>query len=257
MYILLSPSKTQDYNFSSMLYEKTSILFPYSVIKLVDQLKKLDELELSKLLKISPKLASKTSAYYKQFNIDQLDSNAKQALFAYQGDVYESLEPTTLKKSDVDYLQEHLLIISGLYGLVRPLDLIQAYRLEMGSKLYTDNQVLYKYWSNIITDKLNELGAKNNNSFIINLASVEYSQAIVQSKLKAKFINISFTEYFNNKYQTVGIYAKKARGKMTRFLAVNNISQAKDIKNFDYDGYKFASELSSEDTYVFTRNKPS
>ena len=98
MYILLSPSKTQDYNFSSMLYEKTSILFPDSVIKLVDQLKKLDELELSKLLKISPKLASKTAAYYKQFNIDQLDSNAKQALFAYQGDVYESLEPTTLKR---------------------------------------------------------------------------------------------------------------------------------------------------------------
>ena len=114
-----------------------------------------------------------------------------------------------------------------------------------------------KYWCNIITDKLNELGAKNNYSTIINLASVEYSQAIVQSKLKVKFINISFTEYFNHKYQTVGIYAKKARGKMTRFLAVNNISQTKDIKNFDYDGYKFASELSSEDTYVFTRNKPS
>ena len=140
---------------------------------------------------------------------------------------------------------------------MRPFDLIQAYRLEMGSKLYTNNQVLYKYWSNIITDKLNDLSTKNNYSSIINRASVEYSQAIVQNKLKVKFINISFTEYFNHKYQTVGIYAKKARGKMTRFLAVNNISQAKDIKDFDHDGYRVPSELSNEDTYVFTRNKPS
>ena len=255
MYILVSPSKTQDYNFSSTLYGKTSILFADSIIKLVKKLKKLDELKLSKLLKISPKLASKTSDYYQQFNISQLDANAKQALFAYQGNVYKFLEPTTLKKSDVNYLQEHLLIISALYGLVRPFDLIQAYRLEMGSKLYINDQLLYKYWCNIITDKLNYLGIKNNYSSIINLASAEYSQAIVQSNLKAKFINIRFTEYFNDKYQTLGIYAQKARGRMIRFLAINNISQATDIKEFDHDGYKFASKLSSENNYVFTRNK--
>ena len=134
--------------------------------------------------------------------------------------------------------------------------MIQAYRLEMGSKFYVDNQVLYKYWRNIVTDKINELADLNKFKFIVNLASDEYSQAIVKNNLKAQLINIRFLEYQNNEYKTIGIYAKKARGEMARFLAINDITEEKYIKDFNEGGYSFIKKFSSNDTYSFSRDKP-
>jgi cytoplasmic iron level regulating protein YaaA (DUF328/UPF0246 family) len=256
MFIILSPSKTQKYNTETLPEKATNVMFPDHIKKLVAQLKNLDESELSKLLKISPNLASKAASYYRDFDVGNFDYKGKQALFAYHGDVYESLQADTLAICSLNYLKKHLLILSGLYGLVRPFDLIQAYRLEMGSKVYVDNQVLCKYWRNIITDKINELVALNKFEFIVNLASDEYSQAIVKNNLKAQLINIRFLEYQNNEYKTIGIYAKKARGKMARFLAINNITEEKPIKDFNEGGYSFVKKFSSNDTYSFSRDKP-
>jgi len=256
MIILLSPSKTQDYSGNSSIEKVTDLLFPEHIKILIEKLKKLDETQLLKLLKISPKLASKAFSYYKAFNSHSFNStNSKQALFAYQGDVYESLNATTFNKDAIYYLQSHLLILSGLYGLVRPLDLIQGYRLEMGSRLYVDNQVLHKYWRNIVTNKINELIIQNQYTSVINLASDEYSQAVEPSQLTCKLINIGFYESSNEEYKKIGIFAKKARGKMARFLAKNNILKPTDIKSFNEDGYGFIDKLSNENYFFFSREK--
>ena len=207
MIILLSPSKRQCYNYNSSITKVTSLLFQENVKILIEELKQYDEEQLVKLLKISPNLASKVCLYYKDFNSGIFNnSNSKQALFVYQGDVYKSLNAATLNQDAIYYLQNYLFILSGLYGLIRPLDLIQAYRLEMGSKLYIYNQILYKYWRNVVTKKINEYIIKDQSSAVINLTSHEYSQAIEPNQLTANLVNFGFYEYYNKEYRQIGIH---------------------------------------------------
>ncbi len=203
---------------------------------------------------ISEKLAILNYQRFSDWNLPLTIENAKQAIFAFTGDVYKGFDAKSLSKTELENTQDKLRILSGLYGVLKPLDLIKAYRLEMGSKFAnTKGKNLYEFWGNSITDFLNDEMANDNEKILINLASNEYFKSINIKKLEAKIITPIFKEEKNGKFKIISIYAKRARGLMSRFIIKNNIESVEDIKAFDCENYSINDALSNEKDWCFTR----
>jgi cytoplasmic iron level regulating protein YaaA (DUF328/UPF0246 family) len=228
--------------------------FMENSLKLIKILQKLSPDKISKLMDLSQKLAELNYQRYQDFSSPFNKENARQAIFAFKGDVYDGIGIESFSKADIKYSQKHLRIISGLYGLLRPLDLIQPYRLEMGTKLANKNgKDLYKFWGNNITEKLNGLLKENNKNILVNLASGEYFKAVNQKKINGSIITPIFKEKKGSGYKIVMLFAKRARGMMASYIIKNRIENIEDIKLFNNDGYQFNSTLSTENELIFTR----
>jgi cytoplasmic iron level regulating protein YaaA (DUF328/UPF0246 family) len=262
MIILLSPAKRMDLTSplppAFFIVEQGDIFtepaFAGDAWKIALKMKEYSPLELSGLLHINPNLAMGTAEKFASFRRQQLDFAKRPALMAYKGDAYRGLDTTTMQPGDLLYSQDHLRILSALYGLLRPLDLIQAYRLEIALPLQVDGKKnLHDYWKEKITKKLQEELAKEEVPLLINLASLEYFSAVNTEKLKVRIITPVFKEYRNGAYKILSTHAKFARGRMSRFILDRRITDPEQIKLFDLDGYAYDANLSTGDRWVFTR----
>ncbi|MCP8899735.1 peroxide stress protein YaaA [Gilvimarinus xylanilyticus] len=256
MLILISPAKTLDFDTAPVTDKYTQPDFLKDSDALIKELRELSPADISGLMKISDKLGVLNFDRYQAFKTPFSPANAKQAALAFQGDVYTGLAAETFKARDFDFAQKHLRILSGLYGLLRPLDLIQPYRLEMGTKFKNqrgDN--LYQFWGDSLTTAINEQLAATKGKVLVNLASNEYYKAVKPKQVDAEIITPLFKDWKNGQYKIISFYAKKARGLMSAYIIKNRITSAEDLKGFDVDGYGFAPELSKEREWVFTRKE--
>lgn len=250
MLILISPAKTLDYS-TPHFKEFTHPEFISDINSLVGVMKKKSAQEISDLMHVSENLATLNEERFKTFQKDFNEENSKQALLAFKGDVYTKIDVENYSKEDFDFAQQHLRILSGLYGLLKPLDLIQPYRLEMGTKLETKKgKNLYEYWGTKIAKAIN---IASESGPIVNLASQEYFKAVDLKALKSPVITIHFKEFKNGGYQTIGFFAKQARGMMTNFAIKEKITEPVELKRFNQEGYEFSAPLSSEGDWVFVR----
>lgn len=257
MLILLSPAKKQRFDLPNKRIDQTQPEFAAMTAQLVHQLKNYDPVDFSNLMGISVSLAERVFECYREYDLNLTDGRGGQAaLFAFYGDVYRYLDVDSLSEDEVYFAQAHVRILSGLYGLLKPLDTIQPHRLEMGTKLTINHQILYRFWQQPLTEKLNTLFHNEKPPILVNLASQEYSQAINKARLKADWLDVAFKEYHQQKYKTIGIYAKRARGKMLRFILDKKINQIERLKDFDWDGYQYNESLSDTNQLCFTRVKP-
>lgn len=256
MLIVISPAKTLDYDTPAKTKTFTVPDFLDSSQELINRLKKFTKKDLMSLMSISEKIASLNYKRYREWSLPLTEANAKQAIYAFKGDVYTGLDIERFNAADVKYCQKHLRILSGLYGILRPLDLMFPYRLEMGTHLSTrSGSTLYAYWDDLITDEVNKLLAKEKEGVLINLASNEYFKSVRIKKLKGELITPAFKEYKNGDYKMIGVYAKRARGLMSRYILQNRIENVEDLKAFDLEGYKFNKKLTNEKQWVFTRRQ--
>jgi cytoplasmic iron level regulating protein YaaA (DUF328/UPF0246 family) len=250
MLLVISPAKTLDYS-NPEYSSHTQPDFPGEVKDLVGVLRKKSASEISKLMHLSDSLASLNEERFKTFRETFSPENSKQALLAFKGEVYAKMEADQFSAADLEFAQQHLRILSGLYGLLKPLDLIQPYRLEMGTSLKTKKGTnLYQYWGTKISKALNEVGQGKT---LVNLASQEYFKAVDQKTLKLPVITIHFKEHKEGKYQVVGFFAKQARGLMARYAILNRITDPEQLKIFREEGYEFSDPLSSDQDWVFVR----
>jgi cytoplasmic iron level regulating protein YaaA (DUF328/UPF0246 family) len=233
----------------------TQPIFKKEIDILIDTLKIYSMGDISKLMGISTKLAKLNYDRYQNFNPEQFNKgNASQALFTFNGQVYEKIDAASLSDSSLQYLQNHLYILSGLYGLLRTSDWMQPYRLEMGTKLKVNSCTnLYEFWKETLTKKLNTLIKKEGFTHIVNCASIEYAGAVNFNALDIPVITCQFKDFKNDQYKTIGIYAKKARGLMVRYLAEKNVTSLKGLQAFNTEGYQFSKEASTSEQYVFLR----
>lgn len=254
MLIVISPAKNL-YDRCPVSLEKYSQAdFLPEAEKIVSVLKKKKPVQIAKLMDISPKLAELNFRRFQEWNLPFSPENAWQSVLMFNGDVYHGLKAETFTPEEFDIAQQILRILSGVYGLLKPLDLIQPYRLEMGTDLaIARKKNLYEFWKTKITAKLNEELKETDQKTLINLASVEYFGAIDTKKLKARIITPSFKEHKDGQYQMVSFFAKRARGLMSRFIIRNQITDPEELKAFDSEGYYFNNQLSKEDNFVFTR----
>lgn len=255
MQILLSPAKKQDFDTRDYPIRATQPSFKSDITALVGSLRTLPQKKLQTLMSLSDKLAELNYQRYQDFNTNSYTKdNAKPAVYALQGDAYQGLFIKDFDANELNYLQQHLVILSGLYGLLRPMDLIQPYRLEMKTKLPCGNSAdLYAYWQHKLTQALNKKINQSNSEFVLNLASNEYYKAINHKQLVAPVITAQFKQQRSSEFKMIGIYAKRARGLMTRFLAKHQLGALDDIKQFDLESYRFNRKLSSDSIFVFTR----
>jgi cytoplasmic iron level regulating protein YaaA (DUF328/UPF0246 family) len=254
MLILLSPAKSLNLEAKIPAITTTIPKFLNESKVLVNKLKKLSCQEVGQLMKISPKLAELNWQRFQDFNPPFNSQNSKPALFLFDGDVYQAMNINKYTKPDLDFTQNHLRILSGLYGVLKPLDLIQAYRLEMGTNTKEIlNKNLPQFWQEKITDLLNSEIQKQQDKTIINLASEEYFAAIDQNKINTKIINIIFKEKQRDTYKTIGLFAKKARGLMADFIIKNKLEKAEEIKQFAIAKYQFRAEFSDQINWHFYR----
>lgn len=254
MIIVISPAKSL-YDHCPIHFEKyTEIDFLPEAEKIISVMKKKKPGQLAKLMSISPKLAELNFQRFQAWSPTFTSENSWQSVLMFNGDVYQGLKAETFTESEFEIAQQKLRIFSGVYGLLKPLDLIQPYRLEMGTNISVARKKnLYDFWETKITAKLNDELSLNDQKILINLASNEYFSAIDTKKLKARIITPSFKENKNGKYQMVSFFAKRARGLMSRFIIQNNISDPEELKAFDWEGYYFNNQLSGENEWVFTR----
>ena len=254
MLIVISPAKTLDYETPAVIGKSTTPVFLQDSSELVKQLRQLGPGGIARLMHISPKLAELNAGRYRDWHIPFTRSNAKQALLAFKGDVYAGLDAESLDREDLAFAQKHLRILSGLYGVLRPLDLMQAYRLEMGTGLKNGRGAdLYAFWGEKITNELNKDLKKSGNGILVNLASGEYFKSVHGDRLKARVITPEFKEKKNGQYRFFSFYGKKARGLMSRYIIKNRLSDPEDIKGFNLEGYCYNKKLSSGDNWSFTR----
>ena len=254
MLFLISPAKTLDFESSSFTNELTQPLFQAESSQLIAIMRAYSSEDLRKMMKVSEKIADLNVDRFKSWSLPFDIQNAKQAIFAFKGDVYTGLAVETMDAKSLAYLQSNLRILSGLYGVLKPLDLMQAYRLEMGTKLSHPKCIdLYQFWGDKITDQVNDELADHD--CLINLASNEYFKAIKEKQLSKKLITPVFKDEKNGKYKIISFYAKKARGLMMRFAADHKIQNAQDLKKFNYDGYSFDEAESSEFIWIFKRKE--
>jgi len=254
MLMIISPAKKLDMETPAPVSQFTIPGFLNASQELINNLRMMSAEELGGLMKISPELAELNARRYRYWHTPFTLENAKPALFAFRGDVYAALDADSLSESDVDFAQDHLRILSGLYGLLRPLDLMQAYRLEMGTRLSNARgRDLYAFWGNTITDALNQAMSGQSDDTLINLASGEYSKAVQPSRLSGRMINVQFKEQKDDGYKIIGIHAKRARGLMSRFVIQNRIDTPEDIKQFDLADYCYRADMSTESEWVFAR----
>ena len=254
MLLIISPAKKLDFSQVEIKNNLSKPIFHKEASVLANVASNLSKSELGQLMSISEKLAELNFNRFQNFQTNPDELSSKAAAFAFNGDTYNGLNINELSELDLEFSQKHLRILSGLYGLLRPLDIIQPYRLEMGSQLKNkkgDN--LYHYWSDTVSKHIN-LDIKNfKNQKIINLASLEYSKVINNKIVNADIVNPQFLEEKNGNLKNISFFSKKARGSMARFIIKNKILDQSEIKNFDYDRYEFNSSLSSELKPVFTR----
>lgn len=256
MLITLSPAKTLDYTspLPTQRYTQPALL-AYSQ-QLIQHCKQLTPADIASLMGISDKLADLNAARFQEWSPKFSLDNARQALLAFKGDVYTGLAAEDFSEADFDFAQQHLRILSGLYGVLRPLDLMRPYRLEMGIRLRngTGND-LYQFWGDTITETLNQALSEQNDDILINLASDEYFKSVKPARLKARIIKPVFLDEKNGKFKVISFYAKKARGLMSRFIIQNRLTQPEQLKDFNSDGYYFDPADSSADELVFRRHE--
>ena len=255
MIALIAPAKRLDYD-SDLSVEDFSIAEHLKESKkLIKELQKKSPEDLSSLMGLSENLSILNFERNMNWQVPKKPSNeVRQAIFAFKGDVYVGLDSETLSKSDIKYAQKNLAILSGLYGLLKPLDLMYPYRLEMGTKMKNENgKNLYEFWGNKITTSINALAKKNNSKGIINLASVEYFSSVKTENLDLPVYSPVFKDFKNGKYKIISFFAKKARGSMARFVIQNKIKYPADLNKFNLDGYKYSKKDSSEYSPVFLR----
>lgn len=259
MIILISPAKSLNYESSLSHKNFTLPYFAKENQELAAELKKLMAPDLEKIMNISKKLAELNFARFQNFESNSNLKNAKQALLVFDGDVYKPIEVDKFNQDDFEFAQKHLRILSGFYGILKPLDLLQPYRLEMGTEF--KNTIveknlkiknLYQFWGDKISNYLNDETEKNKEKYIINLASEEYFSAINEKKLNAKIINIIFKENKNGIYKIIGINAKKARGLMVNYIIKNKIEKIEQLKKFNANNYSFQEKMSDDLNFVFT-----
>ena len=254
MITLLSPSKKLNLDSQDIIDHYTQCEFIKSAETLANEAKNLTENDLKDLMDISDKLAKLNRERFDRWALPFNQENAKQAVLAFDGGVYSGLKADTFSEKDFTFAQDHLRILSGLYGILKPLDLIQPYRLEMGVGFQNPRgKDLYAFWKESITKSLNKTLKKHSSPVIINCASIEYFSAIDLSKLNGDILSIVFKEYRDGELKFISFNAKKARGLMTQYIMKNKIDKLSDIKDFNYEDYKFDSKLSEDNTFVFTR----
>ncbi|WP_387689451.1 peroxide stress protein YaaA [Photorhabdus sp. RM71S] len=254
MLITISPAKTLDYE-SPLATEKYSqpVLLNQSE-QLISICRELAPAQIASLMGISDKLAGLNAARFGEWHADFTPENARQAILAFKGDVYTGMQAESFSDKDFDFAQNHLRILSGLYGVLRPLDLMQPYRLEMGIKLENKRgKDLYAFWGDLITEKLNEALEQQGDNVLVNLASDEYFKSVNTKKLAGKIIKPVFLDEKNGKYKIISFYAKKARGLMSRFIIQNQLTQTDRLVEFNLDGYAFDESLSKGNELVFKR----
>ena len=257
MLVLVSPAKKLDMDSPVEFDTHTQPDFLSDSKKLIKDARKLTASDLSRLMKISAPLAELNVARFKDFETPFHLGNARQAALSFAGDTYVGLDAKTLSEDDLQYAQDHLRILSGLYGMLRPLDLMQAYRLEMGTRFQNERGAdLYDFWGDKLSKSLNKIVDAHKDKAIINCASNEYFKAIDKKALKHPIITPVFKEIKDGQAKTLGMFAKRARGMMARYVIQNKIENIEEIKNFDLGGYKFDQNLSKGNDWVFTRPQP-
>jgi len=257
MLIVVSPAKTLDYTTPPKTRKFTLPDYLDDSAELIHRMREFSSLDISELMKVSTKIADLNFDRFEAWNKKFTEKNAKQAVLAFKGDVYTGLDAESFTAKDFSFAQKHFRMLSGLYGLLRPLDLMQAYRLEMGTKLSTDRgKNLYEFWGDEVTEGLNFQLKKINSKYLINLASNEYFKVVKPKVLKGEIITPAFKELKNGDYKMIGVYAKKARGLLSRYIIQNQLSDIEDIKSFDVEGYKFNKKVSKGNNWVFTRKIP-
>lgn len=255
MLTVISPAKTLDYDTPAVTQRFTLPQYLDDSQELITQLRELSPAQISELMHLSDKLSGLNAARFGSWTPDFTPANAKQALLAFKGDVYTGLDAESLSEDDFSYAQQHLRMLSGLYGLLRPLDLMQPYRLEMGTKLANARgKVLYAFWGTRISEWLNQALAEQGDDVLLNLASNEYFSAVKRNALNARVINVDFKDWKNGQYKIISFYAKKARGMMSRFVIQERINDPEQLKQFDVQGYYYSAEQSTTDHLVFLRD---
>ena len=256
MLMVISPAKKLDVESPSTVKKNTQPLLLPDAEQLIDELKKLAPQEVSSLMHISDKLGTLNYDRYQEWQLPFTPDNAKQAILTFKGDVYVGLDAESLSKSELDFAQQHLSILSGLYGVLRPLDLMQAYRLEMGTRFEnTRGNNLYAFWGDKITRQLNKQLKQNKSQTLVNLASTEYFKSVDVSSLNADVVTPIFKDEKNGVYKIISFYAKKARGLMAAYAIKNGITDAKGLKRFTVDGYAYQADQSNDKEWVFTREE--
>ncbi len=256
MLVVISPAKNLDYDsvLPTIQYSQPRML--NRAQQLIDKCRTLTPAQLSQLMKISDKLAGLNAARFAQWQQPFTPDNARPAIYAFDGDVYAGLAAEKLSKEAISYAQEHLRILSGLYGVLRPLDLMQPYRLEMGTKLATQfGNNLYEFWGNEITEMLNHDLAAIDSEWLVNLASQEYFSSVRPDKLHAKIITPVFKDEKNGQYKVISFWAKKARGMMARFVMNERPQSITDLRQFNSGGYRFNADESTVTELVFYRSE--
>ncbi|MYH69237.1 MAG: peroxide stress protein YaaA [Gammaproteobacteria bacterium] len=254
MLTVISPAKTLDFETPPQAPAFTLPGFLDDSAELIDELRTFEPYKLSELMGISPKLAELNSNRYHAWSLPFTAANAKQAVLAFKGDVYAGLDADNLDEDDLQFAQDHLRILSGLYGVLKPLDLMQPYRLEMGTKLKNRRgKDLYAFWDDRINQTLDKELAGQDDPVLVNLASNEYFKSVRANKLAARIVTPVFKEARNGQLKLISFFAKKARGLMSRYIIRNRLSDPEDLKGFDLEGYRYNGALSDTDHPLFTR----
>lgn len=256
MLMVISPAKTLDYDTPPVIEQSTQPRFVEHSVELIEVLREKSPQDIAKLMSLSDKLASLNVARYGSWERESTPQNAKQALLAFKGDVYTGLNAEDFSSDDFAFAQQHLRMLSGLYGLLRPLDLMQPYRLEMGTKLANPRgKDLYTFWGERISQWLNEDLEAQGDQVLLNLASQEYFGAVKPKALNARVIDTVFKDQKNGQYKIISFYAKKARGLMARYVIKERLQDPEGLKDFNLDGYRFDAASSSENQLVFLRDE--
>ena len=256
MLVLVSPAKKLDFNEMAAPISHSQPDFLDRSAVLIKQAKKLSRADLSRLMKLSDKLTELNFERFKAYSPPFTKSNAKQAALAFNGDTYVGLDAPSLSEDDLVYAQDHLRILSGLYGMLRPLDLIQPYRLEMGSRLKNPKGAdLYDFWGDDLADAIDHIAATHKESVVINLASNEYFKAARPKTIQTRVITPVFKEVKGGVAKVLGLFAKRARGSMARYIITNRIEKSEKLKKFKEGEYAYQADLSGDDTWVFTRQR--
>lgn len=254
MFVVLSPAKNLDIEPSNRTLPVTQPALLDDAKSLIETCKVLSPADLSSLMGISDKLAILNAERFNSFEFPFSEQNAKPAALTFNGDVYVGLEADTLDDESLDFAQQHLGILSGLYGVLRPLDLMQAYRLEMGTSLENDKgKNLYQFWGDKVTDELNDRLPSSDDNVLVNLASNEYFKVVNKKRLNAEIVTPVFKDEKNGKLKVISFFAKKARGLMARYIIENRVTQVEALKQFNAAGYQYSEALSSAKEWVFTR----
>lgn len=256
MLVLLSPAKTLDFETPPTVEANSKARFLEDSQELIDQLQHLKSAEVGKLMSVSEKISELNVQRFNSWKTPFTPNNAKPAAMAFRGDVYQGLDADTLSSDDFEFAQSSVRILSGLYGILRPLDLIQPYRLEMGTRFANKRgSNLYKFWGDRLTQSLNQEITADKHTAVINLASNEYFKAVKAPQLQAPLITPAFRDWKNGEYKMISFFAKKARGMMTRYVVDQRLESPEALKQFDTGGYAYCEAESTADTWVFLRRQ--